>query len=101
MAPECYEDSHCGSNAYCDDSICQCVAGYERDVTDKCVQPGLCGSVFCGHNAICKWDGHQSVHYCECIEGYQGNALDACTSIPPTCNIKNNCGVHATCEPTE
>ncbi|XP_067632308.1 nidogen [Eurosta solidaginis] len=101
LAPDCRENSTCGPNAFCDGGICQCLAGYERDGSDKCVQAGRCGPVFCGANAICKWDSVQGVQYCDCYEGYEGDALEGCRSVPPPCNVRNNCGVYATCEPTD
>ncbi|TDG47937.1 hypothetical protein AWZ03_005718 [Drosophila navojoa] len=101
LAPECQAAEECGENAYCDGGVCQCNAGYERDVSDRCVPAGRCGSVYCGSNAICKWDTALSVQYCDCIDGYQGDALTGCVSIPIPCNVRNNCGIHATCEPTE
>lgn len=101
LAPECQEDVHCGQNAVCDNGVCQCIQGYERDNGDVCVPAGRCGSVFCGVNAVCKLDAVKSVQYCDCMEGYEGNALEGCRSIPAQCNVRNNCGVHATCEPTE
>ncbi|XP_039956515.1 nidogen [Bactrocera tryoni] len=101
LAPDCRDNSSCGQNAFCIVGVCQCLAGYERDVSDLCVPAGRCGPVFCGANAICKWDAQQGVQYCDCIEGYEGDALEGCRSIPPPCNVRNNCGVHATCEPTD
>uniref|UniRef100_W8B8M3 Nidogen-1 n=1 Tax=Ceratitis capitata TaxID=7213 RepID=W8B8M3_CERCA len=101
LAPDCRDNATCGQNAFCDAGVCQCLAGFERDVSDICVPAGRCGPVFCGANAICKWDSVQGVQYCDCIEGYAGDALESCRSIPPPCNVRNNCGVHATCEPTD
>lgn len=101
LAPECRDDSHCGSNSFCDNGVCQCISGYERDISDTCVPAGRCGGVFCGDNALCKWDAVQGVQYCDCMESYEGNALEGCKSIPTPCNVRNTCGVHATCEPTE
>ncbi|XP_002089929.3 nidogen [Drosophila yakuba] len=101
LAAECQSAEHCGENAFCDDGVCRCQADFERDVSDRCVPAGRCGSVFCGSNAICKWDSVQGVQYCDCLEGYQGDALIGCTSKPLSCHILNNCGIHATCEPTE
>ncbi|XP_037942070.1 nidogen-like [Teleopsis dalmanni] len=101
LAPECAEDFDCGQNSYCDGGVCQCTTGFERDISDFCVPAGRCGSVFCGANAICKWDAVKSIQYCDCMEGYEGDALQGCKSIPIPCNVRNNCGVHATCVPTE
>ncbi|KAH8309564.1 hypothetical protein KR059_011830 [Drosophila kikkawai] len=101
LAPECQAAEHCGENAFCDDGVCQCQQDYERDISDRCVPAGRCGNVFCGSNAICKWDSVQSLQFCDCLEGYQGDALQGCTSKPLSCHVSNNCGIHATCEPTE
>ncbi|KAL7736227.1 hypothetical protein ACLKA6_002906 [Drosophila palustris] len=101
LAPECQQAADCGENAFCDGGVCQCHDGFERDLSDVCVPAGRCGSVFCGSNAICRWDNTLDVQYCDCIDGYQGDALVGCLSIPTPCNVRNNCGIHATCEPTE
>nr|ACK77669.1 RE69505p [Drosophila melanogaster] len=101
LAAECQSAEHCGENAFCDDGVCRCQADFERDVSDRCVPAGRCGSVFCGSNAICKWDSAEGVQYCDCLDGYQGDALTGCTSKPLSCHVLNNCGIHATCEPTE
>ncbi|EDX06478.1 GD10735 [Drosophila simulans] len=101
LAAECQSAEHCGENAFCDDGVCRCQADFERDVSDRCVPAGRCGSVFCGSNAICKWDSAEGVQYCDCLEGYQGDALTGCTSKPLSCHVLNNCGIHAICEPTE
>ncbi|EDW61724.1 nidogen [Drosophila virilis] len=101
LAPECDGAEQCGENAHCDGGVCQCNEAYERDVSDRCVPTGRCGSVYCGSNAICKWDEALGVQFCDCIDGYQGDALAGCLSIPIPCNLRNNCGIHATCEPTE
>ena len=101
LAPECTEDLDCGQNAYCDRDICQCQDGFERDMSDLCVVPGSCGTVFCGPNALCKYDKFQDIKYCDCMLGYEGDALVGCKSKPVPCNVQFNCGVHASCEPTE
>lgn len=102
LAPECETAAHCGDNAFCDSGVCQCLEGFERDLTsDQCVPSGRCGSVFCGSNAICRSDVQQAVQYCDCIDGYQGDALVGCVSIPIPCNVRNNCGIHANCVPSE
>ncbi|KAH8320608.1 hypothetical protein KR067_005779 [Drosophila pandora] len=101
LAAECEANEHCGENAFCDAGVCRCQPEFERDVSDRCVPAGRCGSVFCGSNAICKWDAEQGVQYCDCLEGYQGDALVGCVSKPIPCNLRNTCGIHATCQPTE
>lgn len=101
LTPECLEDLDCGSNAFCDHDVCQCLEGYERDMSDMCVLAGSCGAVFCGANAICKYDQEQGVKYCDCMDGYEGDAAVGCKSKPVPCNVQYNCGVHASCEPTE
>ncbi|XP_030387552.1 nidogen-1 [Scaptodrosophila lebanonensis] len=101
LEPECQWSADCGDSAFCDNGVCQCNEGLERDANDLCVQSGRCGAVFCGSNAICKWDASQGVQYCACLDGYEGDALEGCTSKPEPCNVRNTCGIHATCEPTE
>ncbi|XP_068146256.1 nidogen [Drosophila tropicalis] len=101
LSPECQSSEHCGENAYCDDGVCQCNENFERDVSDTCVQAGRCGNDFCGSNAICKWDSLRDTQYCDCLDGYQYDVVSGCTSKPTYCNVRNNCGIHATCEPTE
>ncbi|ALC40596.1 Ndg [Drosophila busckii] len=101
LAPECESAEQCGEQAFCDAGVCLCQEGYERDLSDRCVPAGRCGAVYCGSNAMCKWDAEQAVQYCQCIDGYQGDALAGCVSRPTPCNVRNNCGIHAACEPTE
>lgn len=43
------------------------------------------------------WDAEQLVQYCSCPEGFVGDGVQSCKSIPPTCNVKNNCGLNAQC----
>lgn len=97
VTPECYSDNDCGAHSYCSESLCLCRQGYERDVSDFCVPAGTCGGVMCAENAVCKWDNQQGVNYCHCPEGHIGDGLTTCKSIPPQCNIRNNCGLYATC----
>lgn len=98
LAPECRSDSDCGQSAYCDKGVCQCVEGYERDLSDFCVPAGMCGGTYCADHAMCKWDNKQNVQYCECMEGYMGDGVGSCKSIPISCRVRNTCGVHASCE---
>ncbi|XP_017054240.1 nidogen [Drosophila ficusphila] len=101
LAAECQSNEDCGKNSLCHEGVCRCQADFERDINDRCVPAGQCGTVFCGPNAFCRWDSVQSVQFCDCLEGYQGDALKGCTSKPLSCHVLNNCGIHATCEPTE
>lgn len=55
----------------------------------------------CGENAICKTDPYQGSQYCECMNGFSGDPLVHCKSAPPPCNLRNNCGLYATCTPSE
>lgn len=66
----------------------------------SCVPTGYCGGTFCAKNAVCLWDNVQSVQYCSCPDGFAGDGLTSCKSIPPPCNVKNNCGMNAQCVPT-
>lgn len=100
LAPECRSDIECGQSAYCDKGVCQCIEGYERDLSDFCVPAGMCGGTYCADNAMCKWDNKQHVQYCECMEGYMGDGVSSCKSIPTSCRVRNTCGVHASCEPS-
>lgn len=61
---------------------------------------GFCGGTFCAKNAVCLWDNVQGVQYCSCPEGFVGDGLTSCKSVPPPCNVKNNCGLNAQCVPT-
>lgn len=99
LAPECAEDDDCGMNSLCSDGLCVCQDGFERDISDFCVRTGSCGGVYCAENAICMLERRQNIQYCHCPEGFIGNGLHSCKSIPPPCNIRNNCGLHASCEP--
>lgn len=60
---------------------------------------GFCGGAFCATNAVCLWDDRQQVSYCSCPEGFIGDGLQSCKSIPPKCNVRNNCGLNAQCLP--
>uniref|UniRef100_A0A1Q3FIC5 Putative low-density lipoprotein receptor n=1 Tax=Culex tarsalis TaxID=7177 RepID=A0A1Q3FIC5_CULTA len=99
LAPECTEDDDCGMNSLCSDGLCICQDGYERDISDFCVRTGSCGGTYCAENAICMLERRQNIQYCHCPEGFIGNGIHSCKSIPPPCNIRNNCGLHASCEP--
>lgn len=66
----------------------------------SCVPVGYCGGAFCAKNAVCLFDHLQNVQYCSCPEGFVGDGLESCKSVPPPCNIKNNCGLNAQCVPT-
>lgn len=61
---------------------------------------GYCGAALCAKNAICLWDNIEDVQYCACPDGYEGDGLQSCKLIPPPCNVQNNCGLHAMCQPT-
>ncbi|CAD7078769.1 unnamed protein product [Hermetia illucens] len=99
LAPECIHDSDCGENTQCDKGVCLCLLGFERDISDFCVPSGLCGGVYCAENALCRMDRMTQNPYCECIEGFTGDGVKSCISIPSPCNVRNNCGLHATCAP--
>lgn len=53
----------------------------------------------CAKNAVCLWDAEQNVQYCNCPEGFVGDGLISCKSVPPPCNVRNNCGLNAQCAP--
>lgn len=99
LATECYSNIDCGENSYCTQGSCICREGFERDPSDFCVPAGSCGGAICAENAVCKYDDLQSVNYCHCPEGHTGDGLSSCKSIPPQCNVRNNCGLYATCVP--
>lgn len=63
----------------------------------RCVPTGLCGGAICAENAVCKWDQEQQVSYCHCPPEFVGDGVKLCKSIPPPCNVRNNCGLYATC----
>lgn len=65
----------------------------------SCVPIGSCGGVYCASNAACKYDEQHQVPYCECVEGYIGDGIKSCKQPTPTCNVRNNCGLYATCAP--
>lgn len=67
----------------------------------SCVPSGYCGGIFCAPNAVCLWDNVQNVQYCECSEGFVGEGWRSCKSVPPPCNVKNNCGLNAQCTPAQ
>lgn len=62
---------------------------------------GFCGGAYCATNAVCLWDDELRVSYCACPEGFSGDGVQSCRSIPPTCNVKNNCGLNAQCVPKD
>ncbi|XP_058453091.1 nidogen [Malaya genurostris] len=99
LAPECNIDDDCGMHSICDTGLCVCQEGFERDVSDFCVRVGSCGGAYCAENAICKWDQLQGIPYCHCPPEYIGDGVLQCKSVPPPCNVRNNCGLHATCGP--
>jgi nidogen (entactin) len=100
LAPECLSDEDCGHNSACDDGgVCVCQKGYERDNSDFCVLAGSCGGAYCAENAVCQWDNRQKVSYCLCPGGFVGDGIKVCKSLPPPCNVRNNCGLYATCVP--
>lgn len=35
LAPECKNDNDCGINSVCDETLCVCREGFERDISDK------------------------------------------------------------------
>ncbi|XP_063703047.1 nidogen [Culicoides brevitarsis] len=98
---ECNSNEDCGHNSHCSDGICICDAGFERDLSDFCVKTGSCDGAYCAENAICKWDPTEKVKYCHCPEGFVGDGIRTCKSIPPPCNVRNNCGLYASCVPNE
>lgn len=79
-----------------------------RNLNDKkvinflssCVPTGYCGGAFCAENAVCQWDNVDKVNYCLCPDGFIGDGVKTCKSIPPPCNVRNNCGLNANCLPT-
>ncbi|ETN61938.1 nidogen [Anopheles darlingi] len=100
LAPECGVDDDCGMNSVCNDGVCVCQDGYERDLSDFCVRAGSCGGAYCAENAVCVIDEVQKIPYCHCPQGFIGDGVSQCKSIPPPCNVRNNCGLHATCSPS-
>ena len=60
---------------------------------------GYCGGAYCAKNAVCLWDNIQDFQYCQCPDGFVGDGLKSCVSVPPPCNVKNNCGLNAQCAP--
>lgn len=53
----------------------------------------------CAENAVCLTA--DDVQYCACPEGFVGDGLHSCRSIPPPCNVRNNCGLNAQCLPND
>uniref|UniRef100_A0A182NFC0 Nidogen n=1 Tax=Anopheles dirus TaxID=7168 RepID=A0A182NFC0_9DIPT len=100
LAAECAVDDDCGMNSQCHDGVCVCQDGYERDLSDFCVRAGSCGGAYCAENAVCVIDPVQKIPYCHCPQGFIGDGVSQCRSIPPPCNVRNNCGLHATCAPS-
>lgn len=99
LAPECQHDDECGINSVCNEGLCVCKQGFERDNSDFCVLEGSCGGAYCAENAECRYDERQKVSYCYCPPEFIGDGLLECKSVIPTCNIKNNCGLFASCLP--
>lgn len=60
---------------------------------------GSCGGAFCAENAVCQWDHEQKVSYCLCPPDFVGDGVKTCKSVPPPCNVRNNCGLYASCAP--
>uniref|UniRef100_A0A182XKY2 Nidogen n=1 Tax=Anopheles quadriannulatus TaxID=34691 RepID=A0A182XKY2_ANOQN len=100
LAPECAVDDDCGMNSECQQGVCVCQEGYERDLSDFCVRAGSCGGAYCAENAVCVIDPVQKIPYCHCPQGFVGDGVSQCRSIPPPCNVRNNCGLHAACVPS-
>ncbi|XP_035915634.1 nidogen [Anopheles stephensi] len=100
LAPECAVDDDCGMNSECQAGLCVCQEGFERDLSDFCVRAGSCGGAYCAENAMCVVDPVQKIPYCHCPAGYIGDGVSQCRSIPPPCNVRNNCGLHASCVPS-
>lgn len=65
----------------------------------SCVPTGSCGGAFCAENAICQWDNTERISYCFCPPGFVGDGLKTCKSVPPACNVRNICGLYASCTP--
>jgi nidogen (entactin) len=65
----------------------------------RCVPVGSCNGAYCAENAYCRFDDRMKVNYCYCPEGYVGDGVAECKSVPPPCNIRNNCGLYASCAP--
>uniref|UniRef100_A0A182JJM2 Nidogen n=1 Tax=Anopheles atroparvus TaxID=41427 RepID=A0A182JJM2_ANOAO len=101
LAPECSVHEDCGMNSECQEGLCVCQEGYERDLSDFCVREGSCGGAYCAENAVCIIDPVQKIPYCHCPQGFLGDGVSQCKSIPPPCNVRNNCGLHATCAPSQ
>uniref|UniRef100_A0A1B0GHS0 Putative nidogen n=1 Tax=Lutzomyia longipalpis TaxID=7200 RepID=A0A1B0GHS0_LUTLO len=99
LAAECMHDDDCGISSICDGGICHCKEGFERDMSDYCVPIGSCGGAICAENAICRWDQGQMVSYCYCPPEFDGDGIHSCKSKPPPCNVRNNCGLYASCLP--
>jgi hypothetical protein len=96
---ECKQDSECGYHSNCNQGVCECNQGYERDNTDLCVPVGSCNGVYCAENAYCRFDSQRKINFCYCPDGYSGDGVNECKSTPPPCNIRNNCGLYASCVP--
>lgn len=97
LPPECHADADCGLHSWCEDGLCSCKQGYERDLSDFCVPAGSCGGTYCAENAICQYDHKQQVSYCLCPKEFIGDGINSCKSVPPQCNVRNNCGLNAIC----
>ncbi|XP_059616809.1 nidogen [Phlebotomus argentipes] len=99
MAAECMHEDDCGIYSVCESGMCHCKEGFERDMSDFCVPIGSCGGAICAENALCRWDHAQMVSYCFCPPEFEGDGIHTCKSKPPACNVRNNCGLYASCVP--
>ncbi|KAL7032364.1 hypothetical protein ACKWTF_007298 [Chironomus riparius] len=100
LAAECRTSAECTDvNSFCNQGVCECAAGYERDNSDLCVPAGSCNGAYCAENAYCRFDDRARVHFCYCPDGFVGDGVTECKSVPPTCNVRNNCGLYASCVP--
>uniref|UniRef100_A0A1B0DDW6 Uncharacterized protein n=1 Tax=Phlebotomus papatasi TaxID=29031 RepID=A0A1B0DDW6_PHLPP len=99
VVAECHYDDDCGISSVCEAGMCNCREGFERDASDYCVPIGSCGGAICAENAICRWDQTQMVSYCYCPPDFEGDGIHSCKSRPPPCNVRNNCGLYASCLP--
>lgn len=83
--------------------ICKVVLCFKipllKDSHFRCVPVGSCNGAYCAENAYCRYDERLRVNYCHCPEGYVGDGVSECKSVPPPCNVRNNCGLYASCSP--
>ena len=94
-------DCACGENAYCTTNYltrrqeCKCKQGFQEDAQRKC-KPLPCNEYFnCNQNARCELTP-KGTYACKCLPGFYGDGL-ICTT--QTCDVLNNCGEMARCEP--